>query len=86
MPLDIAILLPPDDAAPSPEDFLANPAKYQHNRRLLYCNTFVNLSRPSNVKTHAIQFLIWNGDRFAARPVCITDKDGGIFFSLEMKG
>ena len=71
-------------AAPTPTvDFLlaANVAKYQHNNRDEYCNTFVNLSRPSNVNTHAIQFLICNGDRFAAMPVCITDGRSNLFSS-----
>ena len=48
---------------------MASPAKYQPNNLEAYCNILVNLSRPSNVSTQAIQFLIWKGDCFWERPV-----------------
>lgn len=83
-----ALLLPLEVAPPPPVAaiFVARPAKYQDSSLLVYCNTFVNLSLPSSVKTQAIQFLTWNGDRLAERPVwsmdraddCVGGRDGGV--------
>ncbi len=61
---------------------LANPAKYQHNNRDEYCNIFVNLSRPSNVKTQVIQFLICTGDFLLEMPVCRMDRCDGLWCIL----
>jgi len=66
----LLILLDVDDASTTTSpNCLDRPAKYQPNNLEAYCNTLVNLSRPSNVNTQAIQFLIWNGERLEEMPV-----------------
>ena len=67
-------MLPPLPTPATPtEEEEARPPKCQASNRQAYCNTLVNLSRPSNVRRQAIQFSRCKGERLSERPVERTD-------------
>ena len=67
----------------APEEEARTPNHHASNR-LLYCKTFVNLSRPSNVRRHAIQFFNANGDRFSWIPCVMMDNAEVFTLMLEL--